>query len=1037
VSPCRFSLAGLAVLVPVVALAGPGVEQESQQLARSLGDLYLRAGGTPQQPNAAAAALEPIAAAVALEIRAAVAALELKAAVAALGSSLTDLSELQKSIRERDYLGRPKRDSLVQRGALQHGAVAWLHAWGAFGQLAERTKDRGTRSSLLSLKAPSALSSLLSLHGVLFRNLEADRKVFTRFERATSTLTWERSRLETFLRQEKDPLQLALWGRAPGLWAGSLRHRERWGPRADWGPVRGIPTTSELVGRPSDSPRVQRGMLTVWALINLELDRARRSPEAKQLRLKPLAIWLDDLAALLPEAGLSGTATVGRLKRLAAFLRFREAVQDAQVRHRVVASLRNHWISSTALEASATTIRAAKETRADPALIDLLDASQALGGKALPQARIWLRYLVLRSYLEHGLGGAVHPKRGVDPFWKNLTALTPSRRDRGTHDLVRWHAPPTRGHADHALQVLTEGTLRLLQRQKDELSGSATAEGSDALGSLSGYLRKKALPDAKASDKAHANALGRDLRSLHQRLQGSAAPFSPATAPQRFNGPWPLAAYPTLSFKTHTKRLKGALAKLKEAFDAQHLEEDLRHHYQQTQAAYQRSRWAEQRSGIAVEIAIEGRELVRLLQILSKGKSEIAKLREQAQDLLLKAATHEGDASKKRLEKAQELRAVAAGQLLAYQSALDQSEVLIAKAQEQLAQYPPRLIAAAERIEVKNRRAVIFAIAKAVVAVVGAALGPETGGISVTVAQMVNEALTTAEELINADWSNFDNAVGNVAGAVNSSLSIVGVGVKGFGSEKAQIAYADLQQNLTKGIDLGSEGLRMASALVHGNPIHQRLLAMAASQITAEVKDGKLCFEVFDERFDLGLPPEIQDKLKGAIKSGGLLVKKGRQLPGLLNRLQSLEQTVKASKEDWDKLAATERANLERELAKIKQDYPKAREQLKGALNALTQRQRAAVEAKLEGVARRGFPIVVEAGKLVCLVPRAAVRLSQETRKRIKNRATSLAQTAIQDVVKRIKASIGRSRAWVRSPPPEASKTSCRVLAREDHAAPS
>lgn len=973
----KLSWLAALILLPVTVSAGPDVEKDAQQLARSLGALYQQAGDQRRQ---------------------------IATDVAALSSSLKALARLQKTIRERDHLGLHRRDSLVRHGVLQHGAVAWLHGWGAFAQLVARAKDDATRSSLRNLGAPSPLRQLLTLHGVLVRHLDEDREVFHRFERATAPPgTWANSRLQGFLRREKSPLLLALWGRPPGLWARTLRHRHAWGPPADWGPARGVPNISDLVGRPSDEPRVERGVLTVWALVNLELDRASRSKDAARLNLESVAAWLEELAGALPKAGLTRSTTVDRLRRLAAFLRFRAAVQDAEQRDRMVEALRNHWLSSTRAKASAEGIRDAKETSASPALVDLLTASGAFGGEALPQARIWLRHLVLRSYLKYGLGGAVHPMRGVDPYWTDLTKLSLHDTDRSAYDFVRWHAPPARGHADHALWVLTEGTLELLELQRRDLEGEVASTETTTLRALSGYLQGGGLRVAGASDLTHALALQRDLRALHHRLR-SPSPLAPATTTQRLNGPWPLAAYPTLSFKAHAKRLTDALAGLKQAFDVERLEDDLRHHYQQARAAYERSRWAEQRAGIEAEIAREGEKLAQLLYGIAQGEEELQVLVKEGEDLRAEAATHDWDASKARLEKAHQLRALAAHQLMAYEGALKQSEALIAKAQEQLSQYPPRLIAEAERLEEEQRRSVIFAIAKAVVSVVGAALAPFTGGASMSIASGVNQALTMAESLINADWSTFDKAVLNVTGALNQTLSIVGTGVAGFGSKEGQKAFAEMQKQITTGIALSSEGLRMASALVNGDPIHQRLLAMAASQVSTTVKDGRLCVEVLGEEMDLGLPPEIQEGLKGALESGGLLVKKAGQLRGVLDRLKSLDETIKAAKKDWGELAADARIKLERRLAKIKQDYPKARQVLEGALKALPADQRMAVETKLAGAARRGLPIVVEGGKLVCLVPRAAVRLSQETIKRLEDRATSLAQSELNEMAKKIQA---------------------------------
>ena len=203
-----------------------------------------------------------------------------------------------------------------------------------------------------------------------------------------------------------------------------------------------IPSAADLVGKPSSPPTMDRHLIGLWGLINLELDTWQDlvtqdiSPElftklpghqlslhrpvgnyariqANSNSLAPLTSWLTDIEANpdLPALEGAGSADISgllaRLNKIQMFLRVRQECADER--------------KLSAILANINTITHQPNKDPAPAIRDLITAATPIeaGGKqeVLYDAAIWLRYLMLSSYRNEGFSAVGNGSNALAAIW--------------------------------------------------------------------------------------------------------------------------------------------------------------------------------------------------------------------------------------------------------------------------------------------------------------------------------------------------------------------------------------------------------------------------------------------------------------------------------------------------------------------------------------------------------------------------------------------------------------------------------------------
>jgi hypothetical protein len=1004
----------LAVCTPLLAHASePGHEAVARRVAEDLGITFEEALA-PKSPTDTASRLK---------------------------TQLSRLRAVQKGARTLD--------PLIQRGVLHSGALAWVHAWGALGRLLNQ--EGAHVAELTTLNQGASLGLLLDLYGTLTKNLEADRAVFREFEALASGGKLP-ARLAGHLESESDPLLLALWlGReSNGSWVGALRLREYWGRGHQ------TPSTAHLVGQPQDPPSLRRGVLTLWSLVNRRLDQTGKT--GAKLPLLTQAKWLVDLGERAKDAGFCSKPTQPELKSLAAFLRFRHHIQTSKGRTEVVDALHRHRIAT----AGHADIDALLENPELPALKDLLLANEIVEGRSLPQADIWLNYLLLRSYRNDGLAGVVHPNNGIEEYWSTslrkyryrpksppsptpkapvgggASRLPPPAPQAGSADyFVRWNTTPAVGHPDRALGDLVQGTIEYLDLQRLSLkfwAENPSAKAADVelktrlkrlapiRSRLAPYSLGMPAPGPHFSSEAPRNkSVDRDLRALwafvnaiSRRLNRAASRVGAdgkgssqwlTLAALGSSGSWSSLTYPSKSVDAYKNDLDEQIKALKRALDATALRADLTHDYRRAREAYERGRWAEKQAVLATRIAEKATSLAKRLVEIGQRNINLGKLVEKARVQIANAHTLNVMATEERRALAQEIRVTAAAQLVALRLVHTEAAGVIKDAQESLQKKRGELLALAGQLDDAAKNKELFALAKAIVAIVGIVAAPFTGGGSLSVAFTVVKGLDIAEQLSQADWSSPAAAIGNVANAASSAIDLVAAIPSPGQGKKAQADYKRLQADFAsakKFVNFHRDGALLVLSLTEGGnftSVAQRLTAFAANNVTTEMRGGKLWVDVAGGGMEVKLPGDVAKELKGVITEGGVLLTKGKNL---LNRLQSIGPLL-------EKAAKEAGAGFPKELKDVLDRFPAAKARLEKAIDILPSNVRTEMESQLRDLAKNKLPIVIGPdGKLRALVPKSAAQLAKKTLERIKGEVKSFAKDRLKDLLGKLNAAKDR-----------------------------
>ena len=110
---------------------------------------------------------------------------------------------------------------------------------------------------------------------------------------------------------------------------------------------------------------------------------------------------------------------------------------------------------------------------------------------------------------------------------------------------------------------------------------------------------------------------------------------------------------------------------------------------------------------------------------------------------------------------------------------------MIKQAVKELEAMQPRLLALADQIE-ESKRSSFFSFVKAIVKVVGLALAPFTGGASMAIASIADQALSVCEKVIHLDFKNLASGVQGLAEVVPAAANLGESTAVQFGGEDGQ-----------------------------------------------------------------------------------------------------------------------------------------------------------------------------------------------------------------------------------------------------------
>lgn len=765
-----------------------------------------------------------------------------------VGKTISQLRDQLAALVERDNalreLGITAAHQRVRRYVLRDRAEGFIHAWTTFSLLAIVASHHGTnteyRGELLALDRPKGKESCLSLLLALYshiRSAEGDAP---------------------------DPLRVRLKDGAGFFNEFAYTYPWKEKEKPDYvGHDRYLPSTRDLVGTPNDKPETPRDLLSLWSLLNLQLDTTwnKRDKPGDRLNLAPLAAWLrqlhDDKNLTAFDVGTDavfqyGQAFKERLDRIQKFVAFRDACGKDNVLHALVTALRNARLAGKSPAAVETPLR----------MQDLIDACKPIDGESLPQAEIWLRYVLLLSYQGEGVDAVASTRgdvKGAEDFYKStgldkpfMQEQDPAKATESSPALLRWNKWPAKGHFSRTIFDATAAAYRyavweaslpdLEKRRYKSLSGSAerhayavelerlveegraaerthlapyldaTANPTDPYGFRPKLLADGAIASATAS-RAERERLANDLRALSTQIGGAVRAQELALLAERTDDPtaiaiamqgmagyagvsrWNINALPTKTFADCARDIKSAVQHFKDDLTSRQYQQDYRERFaaQKGQTEVLELELAAARLGM--EIAKQGEEIEKKFKEIADLDVKIRKLEGEVSKLLAAAAKDKNKAAELRLTLANQARDLAAAQVEALQQATAQAQAMIDHASDSLRAMQPRLLEAARKIEDSKKKSGFFSILKAVVNIVGVALGPFTGGASLAAAQAVNTAINIYEKVSNLDLSKVENIAAGLAGIANDvgTLADLSINKLDIGGEAAKKGLAEVK----------------------------------------------------------------------------------------------------------------------------------------------------------------------------------------------------------------------------------------------------
>ena len=167
-----------------------------------------------------------------------------------------------------------------------------------------------------------------------------------------------------------------------------------------------------------------------------------------------------------------------------------------------------------------------------------------------------------------------------------------------------------------------------------------------------------------------------------------------------------------------------------------------------------------------------------------------------------------------------------------------------------------------------------FKILKGIISVVGAALGPITGGITSIATNLVNQAIDIAHNVSSLDVGNFAQAAAGIAGAVVVVGNLGDQVISKFGGADLQKTTAEFKSwiNSTKGdIErIGNDARKVIDGLkgLEQNVIGRYATAML-NDLPITVKDNTVHIELGPRAVEL--QGALKDRLNDILQAGGVI----------------------------------------------------------------------------------------------------------------------------------------------------------------------
>jgi hypothetical protein len=380
---------------------------------------------------------------------------------------------------------------------LKRRAAAWLLGWAVFSRIvisfSRENGDQNFRQHLILLTDSSTLGLLLEIYRQL-KEAEPDTS-------------------EPLRRRLPDRLNIPAFAYMEKVEGSSEGY---------------IPSAAEIVGKSDDDPGGRRNLLSLWGLVNLQLDTWYASaPEFQPagcrikkvtgsdgtLGLGGLTAWLDDFNRDTHLSSFGQTDGFRLpLAKIVKFLQFRERYANA--------------IELRALCDDVRTKRVNGNLDILETLRPLVDAATPTENKEqLYDAAIWLRYVLLLSFdRERSVITDDAAANNLEKTWAKFfpgepytPAISPStaRKTSSCAPFLRWNAAPYNGHVSAVIGDLIDATYKYLSSER----GIQKLEGIrfQTVGSI----------DLKVIGKDYAKKLNTTLGQLNRDFEERVQPYFP------------------------------------------------------------------------------------------------------------------------------------------------------------------------------------------------------------------------------------------------------------------------------------------------------------------------------------------------------------------------------------------------------------------------------------------------------------------------------------------------------------------------------
>lgn len=396
-----------------------------------------------------------------------------------------DLNQTLDRLRDLDgpteALGGGTGDDQLRRSAYRYRAIAWLQGWAILSHLAiesgKTSANPESRKALVYLDTQDTYHSTLSMLLSIYRQIQ--------------------------LREGSDnPIQHLLQDGTDLIFL--LSYQESWRGDRPAGITHPyyVPSSSDLFGKPNDAPLLDRNILSLWGVINLQIDtwhdldlepvRAESVAQitkdslvvirpdksvawlkSNKIGLAALAEWLDRMQHNVNLDAFGSRSDLLK-QRIYKIQRFLEARQELSSPEKLKDAL--HSLSDCRLQPNS-----------DPRSIvgNLIEAATPLSAESgqdesLYDAAIWLRYVMLASYQNEGSWASTSPQanNSLEKIWikyklpgefsvAHLKRPPAVAIPAGTMPFLRWNAWPVQGTSSAVLADLTASTYAYLSFDQD------------------------------------------------------------------------------------------------------------------------------------------------------------------------------------------------------------------------------------------------------------------------------------------------------------------------------------------------------------------------------------------------------------------------------------------------------------------------------------------------------------------------------------------------------------------------------------------